>query len=97
MSISSESSSGRRGRRARRVEVAKVGVIEQLPWTQPVYTDPPTEPLDEDGLEAVHDAAMRIVEEIGIDFLHEGARRILKEPVARFSRIRRQFAWTGRL
>jgi len=60
MSISAESSSGRRGRRARRVEVAKVGVIEQLPWTQPVYTDPPTEPLDENGLGAVHDAAMRI-------------------------------------
>ena len=57
MSISAESSSGRRGRRAWRVEVAKVGVIEQLPWAQPVYTDPPTEPLDEDGLEAVHDAA----------------------------------------
>ncbi|SVB34954.1 uncharacterized protein METZ01_LOCUS187808, partial [marine metagenome] len=79
MSVRAESSSGRRGRRTRRVEVAKVGVIEQLPWTQPVYTDPPTEPLDEDGLEAVHDAAMRIVEEIGIDFLHEGARRVLKE------------------
>ena len=79
MSISAESSSGRRGRRARRVEGAKVGVIEQLPWAQPVYTDPPTEPLDEDGLEAVHGAAMRIVEEIGIDFLHEDARRILKE------------------
>jgi hypothetical protein len=35
--------------------------------------------LDEDGLEAVHNAAMRIVEEIGIDFLHEDARRVLKE------------------
>ena len=79
MSVRAESSSGRRGRRARRVEVAKVGVIEQLPWAQPVYTDPPTEPLDEDGLEAVHNAAMRIVEEIGIDFLHEDARRVLKE------------------
>ena len=79
MSVRAESSSVRRGRRTRRVEVAKAGVIEQLPWTQPVYTDPPTEPLDEDGLEAVHDAAMRIVEEIGIDFLHEGARRVLKE------------------
>ena len=79
MSVRAESSSGRRGRRTRRVEVAKAGVIEQLPWTQPVYTDPPTEPLDEDGLEAVHDAAMRIVEEIGIDFLHEDARRVLKE------------------
>ncbi len=79
MTARAESSSGRRGRRTRRVEVAKVGVIEQLPWTQPVYTDPPTEPLDEDGLEAVHDAAMRIVEEIGIDFLHEDARRVLKE------------------
>ena len=79
MSVRAESATGRRGRRTRRVEVAKVGVIEQLPGTQPVYTDPPTEPLDEDGLEAVHDAAMRIVEGIGIDFLHEDARRVLKE------------------
>jgi len=79
MSVSAESSSGRRGRRTRRVDAAKAEVIEQLPWTQPVYTDPPTEPLDEDGLEAVHNAAMRIVEEIGIDFLHEDARRVLKE------------------
>ena len=58
MSVSAESSSGRRGRRTRRVDAAKAEVIEQLPWTQPVYTDPPTEPLDEDGLEAVHDAAI---------------------------------------
>ena len=40
--------------------------------------DPPIEPLDDDQLERIHDAAMRIVEEIGIDFLHEEARGILK-------------------
>jgi len=77
MSDRSDSSTRRRGRR-KRVDTANVDVIDQLPWAQPIYTDPPTEPLDEDGLEAVHDAAMRIVEEIGIDFLHEEARKILK-------------------
>lgn len=78
MSDRSDSSTRRRGRR-KRVDTSNVDVIDQLPWAQPIYTDPPTEPLDEDGLEAVHDAAMRIVEEIGIDFLHEEARKILKD------------------
>ena len=30
--------------------------------------DRPTEPLDEDGVNAIHDGAMRILEEIGIEF-----------------------------
>jgi trimethylamine--corrinoid protein Co-methyltransferase len=49
-----------------------------LPWRQLQYIDGPIEPLDDDGLERIHDAAMRIVEEIGIDFLHDEARGILK-------------------
>ena len=62
MSEKSDSSARRRGRRNRRVGIVELDVLDQLPWAQPIYTDPPTEPLDEDGLEAVHDAAMRIVE-----------------------------------
>ncbi|MEM7743886.1 MAG: trimethylamine methyltransferase family protein [Pseudomonadota bacterium] len=52
--------------------------IDQLPWHIPEISDRPTEPLREEGVQAVHEAAMRILEEIGIDFLHEGARAHLK-------------------
>ncbi len=54
-------------------------VIEQMPWRIPVNTDRPTEPLDEAGVMAIHDGAMRILEEIGIEFLNEEALVILKE------------------
>lgn len=52
--------------------------ISQMGWQLPRLTDRPTEPLPPEGVEAVHDAAMRILEEIGIDFLHEDAIRHLK-------------------
>ncbi len=66
---------GRRGNRARAGRAA----IAQLPWRIPVNTDRPTEPLDEEGVHAIHDAAMRILEEIGIEMLHEEACRVLAE------------------
>ena len=53
--------------------------IEQLPWQIPVNSDRPTEPLSPEHVQAIHNAAMRILEEIGIDFLHEGARKHLKD------------------
>jgi len=52
--------------------------IKQLEWKQPVYSDAPIEPLSEDELQTIHEAAMRIMEEIGIDFLNSEAREILK-------------------
>jgi len=67
----------RRSRRPRRARPDR-SVLEQLPWRQLRYVDTPTEPLDVDGLERVHDAAMRILEEIGINFLNEEAKAILK-------------------
>ncbi|MEL6644239.1 MAG: trimethylamine methyltransferase family protein [Pseudomonadota bacterium] len=54
-------------------------VIEQRPWSIPVNPDRPTEPLDADGVAALHDAAMRILEEIGIEFLNEEALGIFRE------------------
>ncbi len=57
----------------------KGAVISQLPWQIPVNTDKPTEPLPPDGVEAVHDAAMRILEEIGIEFLNMEAVNILRD------------------
>jgi len=68
--------SGGRSGNARRSATA---AIEQMPWRVPVNTDRPTEPLDGEGVEAIHDGAMRILEEIGIEFLNDEALAILKE------------------
>jgi len=55
------------------------GAVNQKPWQLPRNSDLPTEPLDEDGVNAVHGGAMRILEEIGIEFLNEEALGILKK------------------
>ncbi len=51
--------------------------VKQLPWSLPQNPDVPTEPLDEEAVQAVHDGAMRVLEEIGIEFLSEEAKQIL--------------------
>lgn len=66
---------GRAGAAARRGSA----VIEQMPWRIPVNTDRPTEPLRPEGVEAIHEGAMRILEEIGIEFLNPEALEILRE------------------
>jgi trimethylamine--corrinoid protein Co-methyltransferase len=68
-------SGGRSGHAVRRGTAA----IEQLPWTVPVNIDRPTEPLNEEGVQRIHNAAMVILEAIGIDFLTTEALRILKD------------------
>jgi trimethylamine--corrinoid protein Co-methyltransferase len=45
----------------------------------PVNMDRPTEPLTEDGVQAIHEGAMRILEDIGIEFFNEEAKAILKD------------------
>jgi len=67
-------SGGRAGNAARRGTAA----IEQMPWNPPLNIDRPVEPLDEDGIAAIHDGAMRILEEIGITFLNPEAADILR-------------------
>ena len=77
----SESSKPRpqRGQRSRQRRVqSQKPALEQLSWRQLQYVDPPTEPLDAEGLERIHDTAMRILEEIGIDFLNEEAKGVLQ-------------------
>ena len=54
-------------------------LFQQSSWRLPVNIDRPTEPLGEDGIEAIHDGAMRILEEIGIEFLNEEALGIFKQ------------------
>ena len=68
-------SGGRAGNAARR----GYEVIEQMPWRLPVNSDRPTEPLTEEGVAAIHDGAMRILEEIGIEFLNPEALEILRK------------------
>ena len=67
-----------RGGRASRRTTAPVSAINQMPWRIPINPDRPTEPLSAEGVELIHDGAMRVLEEIGIDFLHQDAKRILK-------------------
>jgi len=51
--------------------------LAQAPWDLPLYSDAPSGPLDEEGVNRIHDAAMRILEEIGIWFLNEEAQDVL--------------------
>ena len=66
---------GRAGAAARRGKAA----LQQMPWSIPVNIDRPIEPLSEDGVAAIHDGAMRILEEIGVVFLNPEALQLLKE------------------
>ncbi|TNC74638.1 trimethylamine methyltransferase family protein [Rubellimicrobium roseum] len=68
-------SGGRAGNAARR----GTAVMEQMPWRIPLNHDRPTEPLPPEGVEAIHDGAMRILEEIGIEFLNEEALGLFRE------------------
>ncbi|SLN22388.1 Trimethylamine methyltransferase (MTTB) [Roseovarius albus] len=67
-------SGGRAGNAERRGAMA----IEQMPWNPPVNIDRPVEPLYEEGVMAVHDGAMRILEEIGIEILNPEALEIFR-------------------
>lgn len=69
----------RAGGRAGNTRRTSRDVIQQRDWTVPVNTDRPTEPLDEAGVQAVHDGAMRILEEIGIEFLNEEALDLFRQ------------------
>ncbi|MEM1236830.1 MAG: trimethylamine methyltransferase family protein [Pseudomonadota bacterium] len=53
--------------------------VHQMPWRLIENTDQPTEPLTEEGVHAIHDGAMRILEEIGIEFLNDEGREILRK------------------
>jgi len=69
----------RGGGRAGNARRGATEAINQMPWRIPVNTDKPTEPLGPEGIEAIHDGAMRILEEIGIEFLNPTALEILKK------------------
>ncbi|MEM8880195.1 MAG: trimethylamine methyltransferase family protein [Pseudomonadota bacterium] len=64
---------GRRGHAARSGGHA----IDQTHWRVPKLVDPPVEPLTAEGIEAIHQGAMRILSELGIVFLNAEARGVL--------------------
>ncbi len=69
----------RRGTKAGTDHATRRQPVRQLDWRPVRNPDRPVEPIDQDGIAAIHDAAMRVLEEIGIDFLNEEARSVLRE------------------
>jgi trimethylamine--corrinoid protein Co-methyltransferase len=69
----------RAGGRAGNKQRAGTAAIDQMPWRIPVNPDRPTEPLDADGVEAIHRGCMTILRDIGIEFLNPEAVDILKK------------------
>ncbi|MEM1315734.1 MAG: trimethylamine methyltransferase family protein [Pseudomonadota bacterium] len=69
----------RAGGRAGNARGRARAAVEQSPWKPPVNIDEPTKPLSEEGVQAIHAAAMRVLEEIGIDFLNEDALAVLRK------------------
>lgn len=67
----------RSGGHSANVARSSQSAVHQMDWRLPVNPDKPTEPLDEQGVEAVHDGAMRVLEEIGIEFLNDESTAIL--------------------
>ena len=66
---------GHSGNRTR----AGAAAISQMPWRIPVNPDRPTEPLDEDGVQAIHRGTMKILRDIGIEFLNPEAVEYLRK------------------
>jgi trimethylamine--corrinoid protein Co-methyltransferase len=66
---------GRAGNKTR----AGTATIDQMPWRIPDNPDRPIEPLDAEGVQRIHKAAMRILSEIGIEMLNPEAVAILKK------------------
>ena len=71
----------RRGRSGGRDGNARRGgpAIRQSDWQNNVILDPPTEPIDQEGVEKIHNTAMRILEEIGIEMLNQEAIEVLRK------------------
>ena len=72
-----DQSERRRRQRARREQrSAQAAVVEMH---QPIHELPVTELLDEEGLEILHNASMKVLAEVGIDFYDDEARDILRQ------------------
>ena len=67
----------RRRKRGSADAIAKKFLDGQMSWQTPRYADAFATPLDENGILAIHEASMKVIEDIGILFLNEDARAIL--------------------
>ena len=72
-----ESPRRRRSQTRQRRQISADSLADQLPWSQPHWSDQPTCPLDEDQLEAVHQASLTVLKDTGILFLNDEALTIL--------------------
>ena len=68
----------RGGGRAGNAQRRGTRAIDQMPWRLPINLDKPTEPLSEEGVNAIHEGAMQILEDIGIAILNDEARDFFK-------------------
>ena len=68
--------------------------IRQMPWRIPLNPDAPPSRYAE-GVAAIHDAAMRVLEEVGIEFLNEEAKSTSATPAAPSTPARTTSAWTA--
>ena len=68
----------RSGGRAGNARRAGGTLLEQMPWRVPENPDPPVEPLNEEGVQAIHRGALHILSEIGIEFLNDDALAIFR-------------------
>ena len=69
----------RAGGRAANLDRRSQQLFKQMPWRVPKNTDRPTEPIDGEAVERIHDAAMRVLEEVGIEFLNDEACALFAE------------------
>ena len=53
-------------------------LARQLEWAAATYLDSPAQPMDAEGVEAIHDASMQVLEDIGILFMNDEALAILR-------------------
>ncbi len=77
--MASDTRRRRAGGRAANFGRRNQDLFKQMPWRVPKNTDRPTEPLDPDGVERIHAAAMRVLEEVGIEFLNNEACDLFRE------------------
>ncbi|MGB7285736.1 MAG: trimethylamine methyltransferase family protein [Salaquimonas sp.] len=83
-SRSGRRSNGRSGGRSGNSR-GRGSAISQIPWSIPLNRDRPTEPLPPEGVEAIHNGVMHILEEIGIEFLNLEAVEIFRKEGCRIS------------
>ena len=72
----------RQSKRKRNADQASSRLLldNQLDWCQPCYADAPVTPIDEDAVQAIHDASMTILENLGVLFLNDAALSIFERP-----------------